>query len=62
MRPELLNWEQACKVLGCGKTHFYYLVNSGHLPAQRSGKVKGIRVKNSDCENLIQKWQKNDEI
>ena len=26
-----LNWQQACAVLGCGKTHLYALVKEGKL-------------------------------
>ena len=43
-----LNWEQCCTLLGCGKTHFYNLVNTGELPAIRTGKRKGISVSVKD--------------
>ena len=33
-----LNWRQACAILGCSRSHFYNLVNSGELPAERYGK------------------------
>lgn len=26
-----LNWQQACAVLGCSRSHFYNLVNSGRI-------------------------------
>ena len=55
--PEMLNWQQACKLLGCSKSHFYNLVNIGELPSLRSGKVKGIRVTRSDCELCLEKWK-----
>ncbi len=51
--PEVLNWQQACKLLSCSRSHFYNLVNSGELPALRLGRVKGIRVKLSDCKNYL---------
>jgi len=47
--PEVLNWQQACKVLGCSRSHFYNLVNSGELPALRLGRIKGLRVNKNDC-------------
>lgn len=46
---ELLNWKQACKVLGCSKSYFYNLVNSGLLKAIRIGERKGVRVYKKDC-------------
>ena len=48
-----INWQQACKILGCGKTKFYDLVSSGQLPAEKVGE-RGIRVRKSDVEKLIQ--------
>ncbi len=44
-----LNWRQACAILGCSRSHFYNLVNSGELPAERYGRVKGVRVLEADC-------------
>ncbi len=55
--PETLNWQQACKLLGCSRSHFYNLVNSGAIPAERSGKVRGVSVKKTDCERFKQEWQ-----
>lgn len=52
-KGERLNWEQACRILGCGKTHFYHLVNSGALPAYRSGGKRGLWVWEKDCRELI---------
>ncbi len=52
-----VNWQQACRILGCSKSHFYNLVNSGELPAERSGKVRGVRVRRQDCENYIRQWR-----
>lgn len=51
--PEVLNWQQACKLLSCSRSHFYNLINSGALPALRLGRVKGIRVKLADCKNYL---------
>lgn len=48
-----LNWQQACKVLGCSKTQFYRLVNSGQLTAFRMGR-RGLWVRETDCRNLLQ--------
>lgn len=45
-----LNWEQACKILGCKKSHFYNLVASGQIPGYRYGAVKGIWVFERDCQ------------
>jgi excisionase family DNA binding protein len=52
-----LNWQQACQLLGCGKSHFYRLVNSGELPSERFGGVKGVTVKESDCKAYLRKWK-----
>jgi len=46
---ELLNWQQACRILGCSKSYFYNLVNAGLLKAVRIGERKGIRVYKKDC-------------
>ncbi len=49
-----LNWRQACRVIGCGKTQFYNLVNSGTLPAYRpEGCKRGLWVYEADCCNQI---------
>ncbi|MFR8275798.1 MAG: helix-turn-helix transcriptional regulator [Desulfovibrio fairfieldensis] len=48
-----LNWEQTCKLLGCSRSHFYNLVNSGRLPAVRTGEVKGVRVYEADCQAYL---------
>jgi excisionase family DNA binding protein len=56
-KEKRLNWQQACAFLGCSKTHFYRLVNSGELPAVRFGKTKGTMVRESDCRRYLRKWQ-----
>jgi excisionase family DNA binding protein len=56
-KEKKLNWLQACKLLGCSKSHFYRLVNSGDLPAVRFGTSRGTLVKKSDCERYLRKWQ-----
>ncbi|HIW77690.1 MAG TPA: helix-turn-helix domain-containing protein [Candidatus Bilophila faecipullorum] len=33
-----LNWQQACDVLGCGKTHLYSLVRRGKLRMYGTGR------------------------
>lgn len=48
-KKELLNWQQACKILGCSKSHFYNLVNSGKIKAFRIGTLKGVKVYKEDC-------------
>ena len=53
-----LNWRQACKLLHCSRSHFYNLINSGDLPAERSGRIKGVTVRRADCENYLRAWQK----
>lgn len=55
--PEVLNWQQACKLLGCSKSHFYNLINSGGIPSVRSGKIRGIRVKKNDCMAYLTLWE-----
>jgi excisionase family DNA binding protein len=55
-KPEMLNCQQACKLLACSRSHFYNLVNSGAIPSQRSGKTRGVRVKRSDCESYLKFW------
>lgn len=54
---ETLNWQQACKLLNCSKSHFYNLVNSGELPAERSGKIRGVRVTRQNCEAYLKEWR-----
>lgn len=44
-----LNWREACALLGCKKSHFYNLVNSGQIPAQRFGAIRGVWVYERDC-------------
>lgn len=57
---ERLSWRQACRLLGCGKTHFYKLVNSGVLPAYRQGS-RGLWAYRTDCIKLIQRIGEEDE-
>lgn len=57
MSEQRLNWRQACKLLGCSRGHFYRLVNSGDLPAERYGRVKGVLVLKSDCERYLKEWR-----
>ena len=61
MEDKRLNWQQACRLLGCSKSHFYNLVNSGELPAERSGRVRGTRVKKEDCERYLRRWREREE-
>ena len=51
-RGHKLNWRQACARMGCGKTKFYELVNSGKLPAFRSGE-RGLFVYETDVNSLV---------
>jgi excisionase family DNA binding protein len=60
MDGEKLNWQEACKVLGCSKAHFYRLVNSGELPSERFGLARGVRVKKADCQRYLKEWQERD--
>lgn len=53
--PETLNWKQACEVLGCKKTFFYVLVQTGQLPGIRLGLRRGVRVRLSDCLEYLEK-------
>lgn len=48
-----LNWRQACMLLSCSRSHFYNLVNTGKLPAIRTGEVKGVRVFEEDCLEFL---------
>lgn len=52
-----LNWQQACKVLDCSRSHFYNLVNAGELASERSGRVKGVRVSLEECLRYKREWQ-----
>lgn len=47
-----INWRQACALLGCSRSHFYRLVNSGELPAFRVGR-RGLWVYEADCRELL---------
>ena len=44
----VLDWREACALLGCSQSHFYNLVNAGLLPAVRNGKMRGVRVRRKD--------------
>lgn len=48
-----LNWREACAVLGCKKSHFYNLINSGRIPCQRYGDLRGVWVYKKDCLNFL---------
>jgi excisionase family DNA binding protein len=61
MEEERLNWQEACKVLGCSKSHFYNLVNTGEIPAERFGSARGTTVKRSDCERYRKEWREREE-
>lgn len=50
---ELLNWQQACKLLGCSKSYFYNLVNSGKIKALCLGEKRGIRVYKNSCLQFL---------
>lgn len=54
---EWVNWQQGCKIMGCSKSHFYNLVNSGVLRSKRSGKVKGVTASRADCEKWAAEWR-----
>jgi excisionase family DNA binding protein len=51
--PRLLNWQQACKILGCKRSHFYNLVNSGKISAVRVGKLRGVRVEEDAVRRFL---------
>lgn len=53
-----LNWREACAILGCKKSHFYNLINSGRIPAQRYGCLRGVWVYEKDCQNYLQSMKK----
>ena len=49
-----LNWRQACELLGCSKSQFYRLVNSGLLRGFRIGTSKrSLWVYEADCLALL---------
>jgi len=52
-----LNWKQACKLLGCKKSFFYNLINTGDLPSERYGRVKGVTVRRADCERYLRRTE-----
>lgn len=52
---KLLNWQQCCAILGCGKTFFYALIQSGELASVRLGARQGIRVRASDLQKFIRR-------
>lgn len=54
---EWVNWQQGCKIMGCSRSHFYNLVNSGALQSKRSGRVKGVSVSRADCEKWAKEWR-----
>ena len=54
----LLNRVQVCARLGCARSQFYVLINSGRLPYIRVGKVRGIRVLESDVTTFIRERRK----
>ncbi len=54
-----LNWREACAILGCKKSHFYNLINSGRIPAQRHGSLRGVWVYEKDCLNYLRSCQEN---
>lgn len=46
-----LNWQQAIRILGCSKSHFYRLIEEGEFPnAYRLGR-RGVRVPAVDVED-----------
>ena len=49
-----VNWKEACDMLGCSRSYFYNLINSGRIPAFRIGKVKGIRVAVEDIMAFLE--------
>ena len=54
-RGRKLNYREACALLNCGKTHFYYLIMSGILPAYRVGERRGLWVYEKDCLDHLEK-------
>ncbi len=55
MEKTRVDWQGACKILGCKKSHFYNLVNMGILPSERSGLVRGVRVYVEDCKEYLRR-------
>lgn len=47
-----LNWQQACEVLGCSKTHLYRLVREMKLTAYGVGKRSRYFLR-SECQKLL---------
>lgn len=47
-----LNWQQACEILGCSKTHLYRLVREKKLMAYGVGKRSRYFLR-SECEKLL---------
>ena len=47
-----LNWQQACEILGCSKTHLYRLVRAGKVPIYGIGK-RYRWFSRADCEKLL---------
>ena len=59
-RGRKLNWRQACVLIGCGKTQFYALVESGRLPAYRpEGCKRGLWVYEADVTACIRQVENN---
>lgn len=53
-RGRKLNWRQACALIGCGRSKFYELINSGKLRAFRpEGVLRGVWVWEEDCRKLV---------
>lgn len=53
---ESLNWQQACALIGCCRSHFYRLVSAGEIScAYRTGKRRGIRVPRKEVEAYLQR-------
>ena len=51
-----LNWRQACDFIGCGRAHFYRLLQAGEFPgAYRIGKRRGIRVPRKYVEAFLER-------
>lgn len=54
-RGRKLNYKEACAMIGCKKTYFYWLIMTGALPAYRVGARRGVWVYEEDCRNLLKK-------
>lgn len=48
-RPPVLNWAQACDLMGCSRAHFYRLLQRGLIPKVATRRGGGARVSASDC-------------